>query len=151
MYRSRTACFAIERLAIPFSSRNGPMSSCSGKLMKVLSFFLWPVCLETRRGKTTFSNTTDIWPLLRVGSEEWYTGDYKTTDGMNESNWPVENEPHELQVEYPWEAVQFDASSGVLFALAAFTEVAVVTIQLLLLQGVHRMIKIKNTSQMLIF
>lgn len=22
------------------------MSSCSGKLMKVLSFFLWPVCLE---------------------------------------------------------------------------------------------------------
>lgn len=29
-----------------FPSRKGPMSSCSGKLMKVLSFFLWPVCLE---------------------------------------------------------------------------------------------------------
>lgn len=27
-------------------SKKGPISSCSGKLIKVLSFFLWPVCLK---------------------------------------------------------------------------------------------------------
>lgn len=36
-------------LLIPcFPSKKGPMSSCSGKLIKVLSFFLWPVCLEKK-------------------------------------------------------------------------------------------------------
>lgn len=39
-------------LLIPcFPSKKGPMSSCSGKLIKVLSFFLWPVCLEKNEGK----------------------------------------------------------------------------------------------------
>lgn len=30
------------------------MSSCSGKLMKVLSFFLWPVCLEGEDGQQVY-------------------------------------------------------------------------------------------------
>lgn len=37
-------------MCIPgFPSRKGPMSSCSGKLMKVLSFFLCPDCLQKNR------------------------------------------------------------------------------------------------------
>lgn len=49
-YHVQSVCVCVSYrfiLLIPcFPSKKGPMSSCSGKLMKVLSFFLWPVCLE---------------------------------------------------------------------------------------------------------
>ena len=47
---------------------------------------------------------------------------------------PIKDEAHELQVESWRKTVQSDPSGGSLFTLTAFTEVAVLSIQLLLLR-----------------
>lgn len=104
------------------------MSSCSGKLMNVFSFFLWPVCLEEDKhtgvhAPHTHCNTLQIQPSASSHFAAKSIGR------------PVKDEAHELQVESRREAVEFDPAGGALLALAAFTEVAVLAIQLLLLQG----------------
>lgn len=114
-------------LLIPcFPSKKGPMSSCSGKLMKVLSFFLWPVCLEkTYKFSQCLTPMASVFHLFYQFCVHFYRA----------VSVPIEDEAHELQVECWGEAVQLDPAGGVLFTLTALTEVTVVSIQLLLLKG----------------
>lgn len=76
----------------------------------------------------------NIWALLLLKSS--------TSDGR-----PIKDKAHELQVEGWRKAVQFDPSGSVLFTLTALTEVAVLSIQLLLLQDGGERATIMKTTQ----
>lgn len=79
---------------------------------------------------------------------------FYSTNAVQNDGRPIKDKAHELQVEGWRKAVQSDSSGGVLFTLTALTEVAVLPVQLLLLQGknnTHKTQQVKTFSKWCIF